>query len=282
MKKTVTELVKSIPERLGLELDLSTPQKVYDFLNDEDFPIFYMSDKSNGLYDYLDTCDVAEWIFKCGYKAMHVFNELFNPETPNKEMQDHYGICENEATIYSLIDYGDDIEYLSDVSFYEEEGTEYIAALPMGIVDFKSILKACAQICQETNDYIRIETKAVREIGKGFGYDISSKGEITSFGKVELIDDNGMCFAGELSCFLSLFCCKTFEEMEEICVPYEIETIEQIPIDTNCGRFYLYKNRDRVENLTNIDEAVELVSRYPVLLTYFPNNRAQNIVIHII
>lgn len=270
MKKTVTELVKSIPERLGLDLDLSTPQKVYDFLNDEDFPIFYVSGGCNELSDCIETYNVMEWIFKCGYKSMHVFNELFSPETPNNELRVRYGIEDKEETIYALIDYDDDIEYLSDVSFYEEEGTEYIAALPMGIVDFKSILNACAQICKETNDYIHIETKAVEEIGKGFGYDISCEGVINPFGKFEICDDNGCEFAKDLSWFIELFRCKTFKEMEEICVPYEIEVAEQVQIDTDCGRFYLYKNKEKIKNLSDIDEAVELVSQYPVLLTHFP------------
>lgn len=270
MKKTVTDLVKSIPERLGLELDLSTPQKAYDFLNDEDFPIFYMSGGCRDLSDCLDTFCIMEWMFKCGYKSMRVFNELFSPENPNKELRTRYGIDNNEATIDMLFDYGDDIAYLSDVSFYEEEGTEYIAALPMGIVDFKSILNACAQICKEANDYIHIETKAVEEIGKGFGYDISCEGVITPFGKFEICDDNSWKFAKGLSWFIELFSCKTFEEMEEICIPYEIEVVEQAKIDTKSGLFYLYKHRDEIANIANTDKAVNLILKYPKLLSYMP------------
>lgn len=279
MKTTVTQLVKSIPERLGLELDLSTPQKAYDFLNDDDFPIFYLLGESHSLGDYLYCMNHLNWTVHCGHKAMYVFNDLFSPEkTANDEKYKYYSLEPDEAKIEYLIDYGDDIEYLEDISFYEKQNTEYIAELCSGVVDFKSILNACAKICKETNDYMRFETSAFHESEgcKWYGYDISADGKVNPFGEFVIYDNNADCFAGDISLFIALFGCKTFEDMEEICIPYKVKSIEKKDIDITSGIFYVYKNKQKIRELTDIREAAEIVSRYPVALAHMPEEIQHN------
>ena len=275
MKKTVTELVKSIPERLGLDLDLSTPQKAYDFLNDKDFPIFYLSGNSRNLENYVYSPTYTEWIVKCGHRAMYIFNDLFSPEDPSDTKKyESYGIDLNETKICDLVDYEDNIGFYEDISFYEKENTQYIAILPGGFVSFKSVLNACGMICKETNDYIHFECRSLDD--KEFGYDIAPDGSVESFGEFRIKDNNADCFAGDLSLFISLFGCETFEDMEEICVPYAVEILEQKRIDKNCGLFYLYKNRATVSAITDETKAAEIVEKYPVAFESLPENLQQS------
>jgi len=275
MKTTVTELVKSIPERLGLDLDLSTPQKAYDFLNDKDFPIFYLSGNSRNLANYAYSPMYTEWIVKCGHRAMYIFNDLFSPEEPSDTKKyESYGIDLNETKICDLVDYEDNIGFYEDISFYEKENTQYIAILPGEFEDFKSVLNACSKICKETNDYIHFECRSLDD--KVFGYDIAADGSVESFGEFRIKDNNADCFAGDLSLFISLFGCKTFEDMEEICVPYAVEILEQKTIDKNCGLFYLYKNRETISTITNETKAAEIVEKYPIAFESLPENLQQS------
>lgn len=267
MKKTVTDLVKSIPERLGLELDLSTPQKVYDFLNDEDFPIFYMSGESRNFVNYVGMPMYTDWIVKCGHKSMYIFNDLFSPEPKEKDdIFNKYNVCFEDAMICDLVDYDDNIGYYSDISFYEKENTQYIAILSTGVNNFKNVIDACAKICIETNDYIHFECYGFDN--QTFGYDIAPDGSVSKFGTFLINDNNADSFSGDLSVFILLFGCNTFEEMEEVCVPYIIKISEQKSIDANCGLFYCYKNKASLKSVSDEKNAANIVEEFPIAIDY--------------
>ena len=92
-RMTIKEIVDTIPARLGLnagQLDLSTPQKAYDFLTNQEFQIFA---KASGCDHIFDSAPGNSIDLQTSYKSMYDVNNLFSVSSEKvEETQKKYGV----------------------------------------------------------------------------------------------------------------------------------------------------------------------------------------------
>ena len=112
-KMTIKEIVDTIPARLGLdanEIDLSTPEKAYEFLRDSDFQVFAKFSGSDGIFDGGECSNAI--LEMGGYKSMYDVNNLFSEcSTRREEMQEKYNVPETWTSVLSVEDEDGYVEF---------------------------------------------------------------------------------------------------------------------------------------------------------------------------
>ena len=208
MKTTVKDLVKG----LGIDKELATPQQVIDFL-----------DEKYSAADNIDSNDFDAFVY-CGEKAMYVFNHLFGKEATLTDTEiSKYEIEKDDVAIEYLYDGDVDCEWTEDIDFFKEENTPYIACINKGYSDLKSFLNTLSIIWKETGDTIKLEcftTGYMGEYAKS-GFEIDAQGSIKFYGPEFTIYGDEIVNAVYL--FLVTFNCKSFEDIDALNVPINIE-----------------------------------------------------------
>jgi hypothetical protein len=188
---TVKEIVNTIPARLGLnenQLDLSTPEKAYEFLRDTDFQIFAQSDNSNHIFDSAP-CSLV--ILETGYKSMYDANNLFAAENPKREeLQKKYGVTESWVADFAVDDEDGYLEYAT----WPEENLHFVSdnnwPFRLGFGEFgkfDEFVELVRKICVANNDWAKISVIISDETYNSI--DISADGTIVNSLEYKIIDN---------------------------------------------------------------------------------------------
>lgn len=271
-KMTIKEIVDTIPARLGLDasqLDLSTPEKAYDFLTDSEFQIF----SQNGGSDHvLDGSSCGTIILETGYKAMYDVNALFNdPGEKKSEMEAKYDVY--DAWVYDM-SVVDETGYVEDGYWLEEELyriKEDNWPYRIGFNCYQNVskfIKLVQKICIVNNDWAKITIC--------FNYEehelsVSENGQLIYDFEYTISDDNGSNLVYGIVMLLDALFCDTFEEVD-FCVPniFVEDCEEKSVIPTDCALFYNFLHKEELAKETDISKAIELIRRYPRLIKSFP------------
>lgn len=279
---TIKALLDTIPARLHTELDLSTPEKALDVLYGEGFfedtlP-FLTACGYESFSDIMEPCD-SELVVKCGKKAMYPFNRLFcKYDKPTEEDIALYGDLSECAQIFYLIECGDDIEPLTDISFYEEYDEEdgYMALFNKPFCYFGQFLETCKRIAAHTKDTITIQCFNNSE--RPYIYTINEKGEAQlSCDTFTIVDDNGWEFACGLLMYLETFLCETYEEIDALGIKIIVEQDpDPVKLNLDNGMNYIKEHEDELSKISDIDEAKKLIQKYPNVVSYLPEKMQNN------
>ena len=213
--KTIKELTIKL---LGNENGELTPEEARELLNEK-----YEAE------DRLDSNDWDSFVF-CGEKSMYVFNHLFGEgaELTNEEVN-KYQLLKENAVIEYLYDGDADFAWSEDIDLFKEENIPYIACLAKPFVDMKSFLNTISLICKATEDWIKVECFTSGTCGnyKKSGFEIDKNGDIAFYGPTFEMDcDSKESLAGSLYHFILSFNCKSFENMESLCVPIALASCD--------------------------------------------------------
>ena len=270
---TIKEIVDTIPARLGLDasqIDLSTPEKAYEFLRDSDFQVFAKFSGSDGIFDGGECSNAI--LEMGGYKSMYDVNNLFSEcSTRREEMQEKYNVPETWTSVLSVEDEDGYVEFGSwlekDLHIIEDNKWPY----KIGFVEygrFDKFIETVRKICINNGEWAQIKFYIPSE---EYFLDISEDGDVKHNYKYTITDDNGYGFAYTLASFLEVFMCDTFEDMEKYSPEIIYEDCEdKTVIDHDCGLIYEYIHKDEIANLHDVAAAVELVKKYPRVLRKLP------------
>lgn len=278
-KMTVKEIVNTIPARLGLnenQLDLSTPEKAYEFLRDPEFQIFAQSDNSNHIFDCAP-CSLV--ILETGYKSMYDANNLFAAESPKiEELQKKYGVTESWVADFAVDDEDGYLEYAT----WPEENLHFVSdnnwPFRLGFGEFgkfDEFVELVRKICVTNNDWAKISVVISDETYNSI--DISAEGTIVNSLEYKIIDNNGCAFAYNLAFLLEAFCCDTYEAFDKYAPKIIFEEAEEknvIPSD--CGLIYRFLHKEELANEYDVSKAIELIKKYPLLVKSFPSEIQKN------
>lgn len=268
-KMTIKEIVDTIPARLGIspeQLDLSTPQKAFDFLTNEDFQIFARSANNVNIWDG-ENCSMVH--LETGYKSMHDVNNLFAENSEKRdELYKKYGISESWIADFSVDDETGFVEWASwaedEVHIIEDNKWPYILGFD-GFGCFDEFVDVVKRICINNNEWAKI-TAYISD--KEYVIRISESGTITNDSIFEILDDNSYYFAHDLAHYLEVYMCDTFEDMEKFCPKINyVECSDKIDLPKYSGFAYTYFHKDELENETNVDKAIEIIKKYPCAIT---------------
>lgn len=275
---TIKEIVDTIPARLGLEagqIDLSTPEKAYDFLTDSDFQIFAQSSGSDHIFDSAPGNYI---ILETGYKAMYDVNNLFAETSTKREvLQKKYGasglwvadMCVDDEDGY--VDFGswaeENLHVVSDNNWPYKIGFNEFGK-------FNEFIETIRKICIANDEWAKVTAFISDE---EYSLDIHADGTVVHNESYAINDDNGHSFAYTLANLLEVYVCDSFEELENVIPAIIINDCEdKTVIDTECGLMYEYFHKEEIANLHNIEEAVELVKKYPRILRKLPEEIQKN------
>ena len=217
MKKqeiTVKEIIDSIPAKFGLDatqLDLSTPEKAYNFLTDSNSPLFTQGNISHSIFNNAECSTV---ILETGYKSMYDANNLFaETSTKKDELQKKYGVTEVWQSELSVSDEDGYLEWAT----WSEEDLHNIKdnnwPFRLGFDEFgkfDEFVELVRKICIANNEWAKITMDISYETYCSI--DISEDGTVVNNIKYEVIDDeDGAALVYSLAFLLEVFMCDTFE-----------------------------------------------------------------------
>lgn len=271
---TLKEIIETIPARLGLtaeQLDLSTPQKAFEFLADEDNQIFA---KSAGEQDAWGNGNCSSVLLETGYKVMYDMNNLFaDTSEKREEMQKKYNVYPNWTAEYAVDDATGCVETGSyteeNLHYISDEGWPYVIGFdPIG--QFNELVDAVRKICAANREWAKITAFISDE---QYVICVSEDGTVTNENAFEIEDDNSYCFAYDLLHYLEVYRCDSFEETEQYgpVIAY-IESNEKINLPSNSGMAYVYAHKEEISKITDADAAAELVHKYPRAILALPED----------
>ena len=166
--KTIKEIIDTIPARLGLtkeQVDLSTPEKAYEFLTDSNYQIFAKVGGLSHIFDG-DACNCV--VIHSGYKAMYDLNALFSWVEENKacklKAQKKYGYTDSIEYCAAVIDETGCVE---DNGYTNDELQKWIIdkGWPFAIqidsedlfLKFNRFFQVLQKICLQTQDWIELK-----------------------------------------------------------------------------------------------------------------------------
>ncbi len=277
-KMTIKEIVDTIPARLGLDasqLDLSTPEKAYDFLVDSSFQIFAKCGGSDHIFDSAPGNYV---ILETGYKSMYDVNNLFAETSTKREtLQKKYDasglwvadMCVDDEDGY--VDFGswpeENLHVVSDNNWPYKIGFNEFGK-------FNEFIETVRKICITNDEWAKVTAFISDE---EYSLDIHADGTVVHNESYTINDDNGHSFAYTLANLLEVYVCDSFEELENVIPAIIINDCEdKTVIDTECGILYEYLHKEEIANLHNIEEAIALVKKYPRILRILPEEVQKN------
>lgn len=280
-KMTIKEIVDTIPARLGLDasqLDLSTPEKAYDFLTDSSFQIFA---KCSGSDHIFDSAPGNYIILETGYKSMYDVNNLFAETSVKREsLQKKYGasglwvsdMCVDDEDGY--VDFGswpeENLHIVSDNNWPYKIGFNEFGK-------FNEFIETVRKICIANDEWAKVTAFISDE---EYSLDIHADGTVVHNEAYVIRDDNGHSFAYTLANLLEVYVCDSFEELEKVIPEIIYEDCEdKTVIDPDCGLIYEYIHKDEIANLHDVDVAIELVKKYPRILRKLPDEIQRNALI---
>lgn len=276
-RMTIKEIVDTIPARLGLnadQLDLSTPQKVYDFLTNQEFQIFA---KASGCDHIFDSAPGNSMDLQTSYKSMYDVNNLFSASSEKvEEMQKKYGVTDTWIAEFAVDSEDGTTDWCSyaeeDLHYIEEDKWPYVIGFD-SFGKFDNFIETVKTLCKVNSDWAKLRFFISDE---KYSMSISEDGVVTNNCKYTIRDDNGSCFAYDLAMFLEVFMCDTFEKIDEYAFEIYVKDLEKVELPLDSGLMYEFLHKDELANEYDISKAVELIKKYPRVLLALPEEVQKN------
>ena len=276
-RMTIKEIVDTIPARLGLnadQLDLSTPQKAYDFLVNQEIQIFA---KTSGCDNIFDSAPGNSIDLQTSYKSMYDVNNLFSVSSEKvEEMQKKYGVTDTWIAEFAVDSEDGTTDWCSyaeeDLHYIEEDKWPYVIGFD-SFGKFDNFLETVKTVCKVNSDWAKLRFFISDE---KYSMSISEDGVVTNNCKYTIRDDNGSCFAYDLAMFLEVFMCDTFEKIDEYAFEIYVKDLEKVELPLDSGLMYEFLHKDELANEHDVSKAVELIKKYPRVLLALPEEVQKN------